>query len=172
MTRKGGYNLCFPPNASVLYLFEFWNACEGEWIAHSHLSMQCDFSQRQSLVWICSKSRPFEGACGTAQAVNIWPGFPQERCGVWRGSGLLPLGLSGEIVPCQGVQTQSMRQGQSYSCPRHAWRAMGLNGLHHKATARCPEFNTSPQQPSSLRWQIIIFLPFCLWDCLCISNEL
>lgn len=56
-------------------------------------------------------------------------------------------------------ETQSMRQDQSHSRPRHAWRAGGLKGLHHReaAAARRPKFNTPPQQPSSLKWQIIIF---------------
>lgn len=95
-----------------------------------------------------------------AQAVNLWPGFPQERCGVRRDSGLLPLGLSGEIVPCQGVQTQSMRQGQSYGCLRRAWRAVGLNGLHHKTAARRPEFNASPPAAKLLKMANYYFSSF------------
>lgn len=58
-------------------------------------------------------------------------------------------------------EIKSMGQGQSHSCPRHAWGAVGLNGLHHWAgSSKAPGIQYFPAAAKLLKMANYYFSSF------------
>ena len=123
----------------------------------------------------CSKPWRVEGAWKRERTVNPWLGSVcGGACRAGKGSCISPLRLPGEVEPSQEMMQRHSKSGRAcaWAAPGSSAEGWGRVACRAPPSTEGPEFRASLKQPSSLKWQIIIFALFCLWDCLCISNEL
>lgn len=123
----------------------------------------------------CSKPRRVEGAWKRERTVSTWLGSVcGGACHAGKESWISPLRLSREVEPSQEMMQRHSKSGRARAWASPGSSAVGWGGVACTTppSTGAPEFRASLRQPSSLKWQIIIFALFCLWDCLCVSNEL